>query len=133
MLRLAAERDAVDVVADQHGNPTSALDLAETLLQIARMITEAPAAQWRGVFHAVNGGEASWADLAERVFSRSRLLGGPSAAVRRISATDYAAAAPRPRNSRLDTGKLQATFGIRVRAWREAADESVALIVGGNS
>ena len=129
MLRLAAERDVVSVVADQFGNPTSALDLAEALLEIAKSVVGPSTAQWRGTFHAVNAGEASWADLAERVFSRSRLLGGPSAAVHRIATAEFPTPALRPRNSRLNTDKLGETFGIRMRPWQEAVDESVSLIL----
>lgn len=129
MLRLAAEREIVSVVADQFGNPTSALDLADTLLEIAHVIAGPSTRQWRGVFHAVNAGEASWADLAERVFFRSRMLGGPSATVRRISTAEFPAAAARPRNARLNTDKLHKTFGIGMRLWQGAVDESVSLIL----
>lgn len=131
MLRLAAQREVIDVVADQRGSPTFAPDLAAVILQMAARIVAEPAASgWRGTFHAVNAGEASWAELAEWVFAFSRARGGPYARVRPVPAEDFASAAARPRNSRLNTDKLRQTFGIELRPWQEAVEESVSLILG---
>lgn len=130
MLRLAAQREVIDVVADQRGSPTFAPDLAAVILQIAaRIVAEPAASDWRGIFHAVNAGEASWAELAEWVFACSRARGGPYARVRPILAEDFVAAAARPRSSRLDTDKLRQAFGIELRPWQEAVEESVSLIL----
>lgn len=125
MLRLAAEREEVGVVADQFGSPTSALDLAGGIWALASRLLGGSAASPRGVFHMAGSGSASWADLAEATFSASAALGGPSARVRRIDAAQFPTAAVRPTDSRLDCGRLEAAFGIRLPDWRA----SIAAVV----
>jgi dTDP-4-dehydrorhamnose reductase len=69
MLRLGETRDEVSVVADQSGNPSSALDLADAILAIARQRRDGvPGA---GIYHVSGAGEASWADLAEATFAEA--------------------------------------------------------------
>src|SRR6516164_2333791 len=65
MLRLNETRDEVGVVADQRGNPTSALDIADGLIAIVRRLCKEDSPELRGLFHLTGGGEATWADLAE--------------------------------------------------------------------
>lgn len=125
MLRLAAEREEVGVVADQFGSPTSALDLAGGIWALASRLLGGSAASPRGVFHMAGSGSASWADLAEATFSASAALGGPSARVRRIDAAQFPTAAVRPTDSRLDCGRLEAAYGIRLPDWRT----SIAAVV----
>ena len=72
MLRLNETRDEVGVVADQRGNPTSALDIADALLAIAARVREDSSPALRGVFHMTGSGEATWADFAEAVFENAR-------------------------------------------------------------
>lgn len=121
MLRLAAERDEVGVVADQQGNPTSALDIADALLTVsAQILDEGPGSWDRGTFHLAGTGDAVWADLAEHVFAISDTLGGPTAQVRRISTSDYPTPVTRPVNSRLDTSKLRDTFGVTLPHWEDS-------------
>ena len=76
MLRLNETRDEVGVVADQRGNPTSALDIADALLAIARRVREDDFPDLRGVFHMTGAGEATWADLAEAVFAEAPRAAG---------------------------------------------------------
>lgn len=115
MLRLGAERDQLRVVADQRGCPTSAIDIAEALLTILAGKRAA------GTYHFVNGGEASWCDLARFVIDRA----GLGAAVEAIATADYPTPAKRPANSRLSTRKLETTFGIAPRPWQSAIGEVV--------
>lgn len=124
MLRLAAERPVLRVVADQVGCPTSARDIAEALKTITlRMIADdrAPA----GVYHFVNAGETSWAGLAQEIFSLSAKVGGPSAVVEGIPSSDYPTPARRPANSRLSTAKLARDYGIAPRPWASAVAEII--------
>lgn len=114
MLRLAKTRDEVSVVADQRGCPTFAADLAGAALTIA---TEPRA---YGVYHCVGAGETTWAEFAEEIFAQSRALGGPAAAVKRITTAEFPTRAKRPANSRLDCSKLEREYGVRMRPWREA-------------
>lgn len=132
MLRLAATREEVGVVADQRGCPTSALDIAHALIAIARRLQEpraSEAADRFGVFHMTGQGEAVWADVAEAVFAHASALGGPSARVRRIATSDYPTPAQRPANSRLDGSKLAAVYGVSLPAWQASLDTCVTRLV----
>lgn len=129
MLRLAEIRDEVGVVADQIGNPTSALDIADAVLAIAVRLHAAPDKAPRGIFHMTGGGEGSWADLAEDVFAASAAVGGPSAHVRRITTADYPTPAARPANSRLDGGRLASAYHIRLPDWRASTLSVVQRLV----
>ena len=128
MLRLAAERDQLRVVADQFGCPTSAHDLAKVVRSILlRQLAgdDGPA----GLFHAVNTGETHWAGLASHIFAISRSLGGPFAEVVEIPSSDYPTPAKRPENSRLDCTKLARDYGLNIRPWPEAVAEIVARLL----
>ena len=119
MLRLAESRPELRVVADQHGAPTSALDLAEGVVAVARNLLARPAdAPLRGVFHMAAQGETTWADFAREIFAQSAARGGPSAKVVPIPTSDYPTPAARPLNSRLSTEKLAAAHGVRLPDWR---------------
>lgn len=119
MLRLGAERDQLRVVADQQGCPTSAIDIAETLLTI--LTKGGPA----GTYHFVNSGDATWCDLARFVIDRA----GLRAAVEAIATADYPTPAKRPANSRLSTQKIQDAFGISPRPWQDAIGDVVDQLV----
>ena len=113
MLRIAANKPEVAVVADQYGCPTSALDIASTLIGVAeRMVAEPDNAALTGVFHMAARGEAVWADVAEAIFATSRKRGGPAAKVNRITTAEFPTQAERPANSRLDCGKLERVYGL---------------------
>ena len=129
MLRLAETREELGVVADQIGNPTSALNIAEAVLAVAYRLYSAPDQAPRGIFHMTGGGEASWADLAEAVFVASAAQGGPWARVRRIATADYPTPAARPANSRLCADRLAQAYGLRLSPWREAVKTVVIRLV----
>ena len=118
MLRLNESRDEVGVVADQHGNPTSALDIADALIAIARRLSQDPSPELRGVFHMTGGGEATWADFAEAIFADAGARGRRATRVKRITTADYPTPARRPANSRLDNGKLKRVYGLALPDWR---------------
>ncbi len=118
MLRLNETRDEVGVVADQRGNPTSALDIADALLTIARRVREDDSPDLRGVFHMTGGGEATWADLAEAVFAEAHTRGRRLTRVKRITTAQYPTPARRPANSRLDNAKLVGAYGLALPDWR---------------
>jgi dTDP-4-dehydrorhamnose reductase len=130
MLRLAADREEISVVADQRGNPTCALDIADGILGVAANLRGNPDPALRGIFHMTGASEASWAEFAEAVFAESSRAGGPSARVRHIYAADYPTAARRPANSRLDSGKLERTHGVSLPDWHSSLKEVVTRLVG---
>jgi dTDP-4-dehydrorhamnose reductase len=118
MLRLSETRDEVSVVADQRGNPTSTIDLAEALLAVAARVREDSSPALRGVFHMTGSGEATWADFAEAVFAEAAARGRRSTLVKRITTADYPTPARRPANSRLDNEKLRRVYGLELPDWR---------------
>lgn len=128
MLRLAGDRNEVSVVADQVGNPTSALDIADGILMVATNLAGSNDASLRGVFHMTANGEASWADFAEEIFATSAGNGGPFASVKRITTAEYPTPATRPSNSRLDCGKIAQVHGVALPDWRNALKTVVARL-----
>lgn len=130
MLRLAADREEVGVVADQHGSPTSALDIADGLIAVCRNLVERPEDRGlRGIFHMAGAGYTTWADFAAFVFERSEALGGPSARVKAISTADYPTPAKRPANSRLDCAKLAERHGVSLPSWRSSTEQCVGRLL----
>lgn len=130
MLRVGGERDVVSVVADQIGNPTSALNIADGILAVLTNLTNSADPALRGVFHMTAAGEASWADFAEGIFAASARHGGPAATVNRIATAQYPTPAARPANSRLDCGLIAKTHGVALPAWQGALDIVVARLLG---
>lgn len=120
MLRLARERKEVTVVADQRGNPTSALDIADAILTIATNLVNRVDAAERGVFHMTASGDATWAEFAAAIFGQSGEMGGPAAAVRPTRTTDYPTEARRPANSRLDSSQLLRVHGVSLPEWQSS-------------
>lgn len=131
MLRLARDRDTIDVVADQTGTPMSAPDIAAAIVSVARQMALDPSR--RGLFHLGGEGTTTWAGFAESIFEASRERGGPHARVRPITSAEFGAPARRPAYSVLDGSKLEAEYGLRLRDWREAVAETVAQILAGES
>jgi dTDP-4-dehydrorhamnose reductase len=121
MRRFGRERDVMRVVADQHGCPTSAADIAETLLTITKhmLAPDAPSGTW----HFVNAGDATWHDLAEAVFVDLEQREGKRPVLEAITTAEYPTPARRPAYSRLDTSTLTRDFGIVPRPWRQAVGD----------
>ena len=129
MLRLSETREEVGVVADQVGNPTSALDIADALIAIAAKAKDNSSPALRGVFHMTGAGEASWADFAEAIFSEAAARGRRLTRVKRIATADYPTAARRPANSRLDNGKLSRVYGLTLPEWRASLTACCARLI----
>lgn len=120
MLTAGAARPELRVVADQHGHPTAAPDLADAIAAIlARVRASGWREAYRGVFHAVAEGNTSWHAFAEAIFAAARSFGGPSPVVHAITTADYPTKARRPVDGRLDTTKLRATFGVVLPPWQD--------------
>lgn len=117
MLRLAGKLEALNVVEDQFGNPTSALDLADGIyraLEVRQQSGRFPVP----LAHLAGSGSTSWADFAREIFARSAARGGPSATVNGIPTSGYPTPAKRPANSRLDSTLFAEAFGYRAPEWR---------------
>ena len=122
MLRLREQRDELRVVADQYGNPTSALDIARGLWAAVAVI-ERGAENSYGVFHLAGEGATSWADFAREIFRQGGVAEGRGMTVHAIPSADYPTAAQRPANARLDSSRFQAVFGFRCSPWPQALAE----------
>lgn len=118
MLRLAGERDRLRVVDDQHGNPTSALDIADAVLAIAGRIAEGGAGRFAGVYHLAGTGDTTWCGFARAIVAAAAERGHRSVPVDAIATADFPTPARRPANSRLDTSKLRSVFGLTLPHWQ---------------
>ena len=123
MLRLAAEREGLKIVADQFGAPTSAALLADVTAQVLGQYK----CQGRtgfpfGLYHLVAGGCTTWHEYAQTVVRAALAAGKPlkltADDIVPITTADYPLPAPRPANSRLDTQRLRETFGLELPAWQ---------------
>jgi dTDP-4-dehydrorhamnose reductase len=136
MLRLARERDTLRVVADQIGVPTSTCWLAQLTIDLWSQLSEARVddARW-GTYHAVPSGETSWHGYAVHALAEAQRRGvtlrvDPTR-IEAIRTEDYPLPASRPRNSRLDTHKLQQVFGVTPPAWQTGVNEVLDTILRG--
>jgi dTDP-4-dehydrorhamnose reductase len=113
MLRLATQRDRLQVVADQTGCPTYAPDIADAVLKLAARITGADAGgQLFGVYHLAGPDAVTRYEFARRIFAASASRGGPQPMVEPVPGSHFPAPAPRPINSSLDSSRITATFGV---------------------
>ena len=128
MLRLGAEREVLRVVADQHGAPTSAIDLANALALIAHRLAIDEAAP-TGTFHFSNSGATTWADFAAEIFRLSVARGGPGARVDRITTLEYPTPACRPGYSLLATDCIRGLYGVAPRPWQLAVADIINELI----
>ncbi len=118
MLRLAAERERLSVIDDQWGAPTGAELIADVsahaLLQTLRQPSKA------GLYHLAAAGHINWLGYARYVIERAAPWREQRVQeVAAIATSQYPTAARRPHNSRLNTAKLQAAFGLHMPAWQQ--------------
>ncbi|MFN0013138.1 MAG: dTDP-4-dehydrorhamnose reductase [Saprospiraceae bacterium] len=120
MLRLGAERPALNVVFDQVGTPTYAPDLAEAVLKIVEKVEngDVPESALAGIWHYSNEGVGSWYDFAQAIVD----LSGLPCKVNAIETKDYPLPAPRPPFSVLDKRKIKAVFVLDVPHWRRGVE-----------
>jgi dTDP-4-dehydrorhamnose reductase len=132
MLRLAAEREELKVIADQVGAPTGADLLADVTAQLLPRLVDHVALT--GTYHCVAGGETNWHGYATHVIEWARARGhAVKVAPDRIHAiptSAYPTPARRPLNSRLATAKLQRTFGLVLPPWQRGVDRLLSEVLG---
>ncbi|MCL3992448.1 dTDP-4-dehydrorhamnose reductase [Streptomyces lavenduligriseus] len=115
MIEREARGGAIDVVADQRGQPTWTGDLADRIVAVGRL----PGVH--GILHATNAGSATWYDLAQEVF---RLLGADPGRVRPTTGAAFRRPAPRPAYSVLGHDRWRGTGLVPLRDWRSALREA---------
>jgi dTDP-4-dehydrorhamnose reductase len=125
ILRLAQERDRLTIVADQHGCPTAARDVAQACIDVALGCAEEPEGAPYGIYHFAGGGEATWFEFASTIveLAADRLHRSPHVAP--IRTIDYPTPAIRPADARLDCTKILHHFDVTMRPWREALSETI--------
>ncbi|MGB6230501.1 MAG: dTDP-4-dehydrorhamnose reductase, partial [Litorimonas sp.] len=115
MLRLSETRDALSVVDDQVGRPTSTVDLARAALRALEGVRDDPSLS--GIYHVSNSGDpVSWAGFAREIFARA----GRDVAVTPVPSTEYPTPAVRPAYSVMDVERFERSFGLDLPDWREA-------------
>lgn len=106
MLRLAAERDELNIVDDQWGSPTYALDIAESTKNIIQQLDADDSVS--GVYHLTGSDHTNWYEFAKSIFELSKT----SIKVNPIPSEQFPTPAKRPNYSILDNAKLKDTFGL---------------------
>ncbi|WP_116083528.1 dTDP-4-dehydrorhamnose reductase [Tropicimonas sp. IMCC34011] len=113
ILRLSETRDALNIVDDQIGGPTSAASIARAVLTVSEQLRDGTAPS--GIYHFSGAPDVSWAGFAQAIFAAA----GRNVDVTPIPSSDYPTPAPRPLNSRLDCASTEQTFGIPRPDWRD--------------
>ena len=128
MLRLAAERERLSVIDDQIGAPTGAELLADVSAHAIRQAVLQPGLG--GLYHLAAAGETSWCGYARHVIDQARRDGAALAvqAIEPIPSSAYPVAATRPKNSRLDTGKLSRSFNLHLPDWKSGVSRMLMEI-----
>lgn len=111
MLKLGAERDELNIIADQIGTPTYAIDLANAILAIIKSGKTA-----YGVYHYSNEGVTSWYDFAQGIFELSDTV----VKLFPIPTSKYPTRAVRPKFSVMDKTKIKETFELEIPYWRDS-------------
>jgi dTDP-4-dehydrorhamnose reductase len=132
MLRLARQRDALSIVSDQIGSPTTSIELARaTHAVVGGAMTGqfGKTEEWAGLYHMTCSGAVSWCGFAQAIFARAgNLLDGKVPVVTPITSAEYPTAAKRPQNSVLSNAKLEARFGVKLASWEGALDTVIEAL-----
>ena len=131
MLRLAQERERLTVIDDQWGAPTGAELIADVSAHAIAQTRQQPGKA--GIYHLAPAGETTWFQYAKHVIAQAQ----QAQSAIKIKATEilpiptsaYPTPARRPHNSRLDTRKLQAAFGLSLPPWQRGVDRMLVEIL----
>ena len=124
MLRLAAQRDTLTVVSDQHGTPTFALDLAEMTRDMVLAQVPARNPQKLGIFHLGNDGETSWHGFAEAIM---RKTGNHHVEVKPVASSEFPTPARRPANSVLSKNHVLDNYPLTLPDWTQGLDRCIEI------
>lgn len=124
MLRLASERDSLNIIDDQHGSPTWAGYIAQETLNLVEKLIENDSAPESGIYHLTCSGSTSWYGFAKAIFDKSVETGILAQApnVSAINTEEYPKPAKRPLYSVLSNQKAKELLGTRDLAWQNALD-----------
>ena len=131
MLRLSKERDELRVVADQHGAPTFAADLADAVVRMAPRLLVAPAGDAAfGLFHLSGAPHTTWHGFTAEILEQAAKRGHPRPRLIPIATSDYPTKARRPADGRLDCSKIKRVHGISPADWRVSLGRCLDMLVG---
>lgn len=128
ILRLSAEREQLNIVADQWGAPTSSGAIATAVNQLLD-VWQLDMASQSGIYHFTNSGSTTWfgftCAILEAYETQATRLGLPALKMKAdtvgaITTADYPTPAVRPHNSRLDQAKLNSTFNVALPSWEQS-------------
>jgi dTDP-4-dehydrorhamnose reductase len=133
ILRLAAERDNLKIVADQFGAPTSSQSIAEGVVNLLDVWQDDQESQ-TGIYHFTNTEYTSWHGFSCEIVTEynglSKLHGWPKLKANvediiAISTAEYPTPAARPQNSRLDNTKLKSVFKLELPSWQQGLQQVI--------
>lgn len=129
MLRLAKERDRLTVINDQFGAPTGAELLADVTAHALRHLLQQPTDA--GLYHLAASGETTWHGYAQEVLASARAAGVALTAetADAVPTSAFVTPARRPHNSRLNTQKIQQTFGLKLPPWQQGVTRMLAEVI----
>ena len=132
MLKLAEERNELNIVVDQVGAPTSTSLIADVTAHAIRCSRMQPALE--GLYHLAAGGQTNWYAYASYLIDFARRSGRPIRVgannIHPIGAAEYKTVAARPANSCLDTGKLSKAFDLYLPDWKIGVDYFLRQVIG---
>lgn len=119
MVKLMSEKEILSVVADQHGTPTWASDIADAIMKIVQFPTWHP-----GIYNFSNKGEISWFDFASEI----KKIIHSSCDVKPIPTSAYPTPAKRPQYSVLDKTKIVSTYLIELKDWKGSLNKCMEML-----
>ncbi len=129
MLKLGQERDVLRVVADQHGCPTSAADLAEAILSVGMQSLLVENLGW-GTYHYCGQGITSWHEFTEKILEFAKPhIEIKTRKVEAITTAEYPTPAKRPMFSALDCSKIGKYFAVISKLWHTSLKNTVETIL----
>lgn len=133
VIKLARERQFMEIVADQYGAPTGAEVIARmTIAAIKRVVRDKVS---KGIYHLAAAGETTWFDVAQHIVKTARKLDQQLMVeeIRAVTTDQYKTAARRPLNSRLDCYKFRSTFAVDLPEWESGVDAMLVDYLGGKN
>jgi len=124
MLKLGKNRDELNVVNDQVGSPTYAIDLANTILKIIDSKDYQTKNQATEIYHYSNKGKVSWYEFAKEIFE----LAGIYCVVKPITTKQYPTPAKRPKNTFMNKAKISETFSVSIPNWKESLNTCITIL-----
>ncbi|MBV6473219.1 MAG: dTDP-4-dehydrorhamnose reductase [Saprospiraceae bacterium] len=128
ILRKGMEGSPLRVVADQHGSPTYARDLAIAIIKLIEVSYGRPIRESERILHYCNEGICTWYDLAEEILCYA----GLSAPLAAIDTASLGACAPRPLFSGLDCSRIRNVLGITIPGWKDSLHQCLDLLLTNN-